>query len=156
MADPGETRLLLQAQADVAAESMGIILECWERLDQERRGLTAAEVIHRLKEESPVDPPAWYADLTDAIIALVGKLDARLLGNKLRSYRRRIFQGRFIDHAGAAQRAVRWAVFSAKEFSRRPEKTHETHQTHDRKSECSESRESLPAKGEAGPYAEGF
>ena len=97
-----------------------------------------------------------YADLTDALVALLGKLDARLLGNRLRSYRRRIFQGRFIDHAGTVQRAVRWAVFYAKEFSRRPEETHETHQTHDGQSECSESRESLSAKGEAGPYAEGF
>jgi hypothetical protein len=156
MPDPGETRLLLQAHADVAAESMGIILECWESLDPERRGLTAAEVIQRLTEDSPTDRPAYYADLTDALVALLGKLDARLLGNRLRSYRRRIFQGRFIDHAGTVQRAVRWAVFYAKEFSRRPEETHETHQTHDGQSECSESRESLSAKGEAGPYAEGF
>src|SRR5207253_2424876 len=63
--DPGETRLLLQAQADVAAESMAVILTCWERLDPDRRGLTAAEVIHRLyKDKDQLAHAAdYYADL---------------------------------------------------------------------------------------------
>jgi hypothetical protein len=138
--DPGETRVLLQAQADVAAESMGIILACWARIDVERRGLTAAEVIHQLyKGEPPADPPDYYADLRDALEALLGKPDARALGNRLRSYRRRIFDGRFIDQAGTEKRAARWAVFPAAEFRRRPEKTHHTHHTHPAGGECGES-----------------
>jgi hypothetical protein len=128
--DPGETRLLLQAQADVAAESMGVVLGCWEQLDHERRGLTAAEVIQRLKETPPADSPDHHADLSDALTALLGKLDARLLGNKLRSYRRRIFGGRFIDQAGTHNRAARWAAYPAEAFRRRAERTHETHDTH--------------------------
>src|SRR5262249_53126029 len=45
MPDPGETRLLLQEQADVAGESMGVILACLEKLDPEQQGKTAAEII---------------------------------------------------------------------------------------------------------------
>ena len=97
--DPGETRLLLQESADITAESMGVLLSAWECMDPEQSGLTSAEVIERLK--SPPSPaPDWYADLRDAVEALVGRLDARALGTRLRSYRRRVFAGRFLDQAG--------------------------------------------------------
>jgi hypothetical protein len=128
--DPGQTRLLLQEQADVTAESMSVILACWARLDPHRRGLTAAEVIHRLYKEVWVHPPEFHTDLRDALEALLGKPDARRLGNLLRSYRRRLFQGRYIDQTGSAQRAARWAVFPAEELRRRGKKTHKTHKTH--------------------------
>lgn len=146
--DPGTTRLLLQEQADVAAESMAVVLSCWERLDPDRRGLTAAEVIHRLFKESPPDPPDYFADFRDALEALLGKPDARGLGTRLRSYRRRVFRGRFIDQAGAEQRAARWAVFPAGEFRGRGKDTHHTHHTHPGAgpaSECSECGECVPA-----------
>jgi hypothetical protein len=113
--DPGQTRLLLQESADVTAESMGVLLSAWERMDAERNGLTSAEVIERLK--SPPSPaPDWYADLRDAVEALVGRLDARALGTRLRSYRRRVFAGRFLDQAGRAHRAARWVVYPAEAF----------------------------------------
>jgi hypothetical protein len=139
--DPGDTRLLLQEQADVAAEAMNVILACWERLDPERRGLTAAEVLHRLHQASPDDPPDYYADLRDALEALLGKPDARSLGTKLRSYRRRVFGDRFLDQTGTQQRAARWAVFPAQEFSHRLQHTHQTHDTHSTGSAGSECRE---------------
>jgi hypothetical protein len=143
--DPGETRLLLQAQADVAAESMAVLLACWEKLDPERGGLTAAAVIHRLYKQPPESPPDFHADLKDALEALLGKPDARGLGNRLRTFRRRVFQGRFIDQAGTEQRAARWAVYPATEFRRRSAKTHRTHETHPLRSESRESGESVPA-----------
>jgi hypothetical protein len=150
--DPGETRLLLQKQADVAAESMTVILACWEFLDPDRRGLTAAEVIHQLYKEPPAHPPEFHSDLRDALEALLGKPDSRALGNKLRSYRRRVFQGRFIDQAGSEQRAARWAVYPATDFRRRPKDTHQTHQTHSDGSEAGESGESvLAGAGSARP-----
>jgi hypothetical protein len=149
--DPAETRRLLQEQADVAAESMAIILECLERLDPLRRGLTAAEIIQRVSNAPPENLPALCAELRDALEALLGKLDARLLGNRLRTYRRRIFDGRFIDQAGTQQRAVRWAVFPAAAFHSRPEETHHTHQTHPAGSESGESGESFPAEAAVGP-----
>jgi hypothetical protein len=128
--DPGETRLLLQEQADVAVENMAVVLACWEQMDPERRGMTAAEVVQLLYKQPPPSPPPYHADLKAALEALIGKPDTRTLGNRLRSYRRRLFRGRFIDQAGTEQRAARWAVFPAGEFHRRPAKTHDTHRTH--------------------------
>lgn len=128
--DPAETRLLLQEHADVAAESMAGLLAGLEHIDPKRQGVTAAEIVQRLHDAATGE----HADLRDAVEGLIGKLDARLLGNKLRTYRRRIFRGRFIDQAGTYRRSARWAVFAASEFSR------------------SQQRE----RQEFGPYAEGF
>src|SRR5262249_49129423 len=85
--DPGETRLVLQEPADVAAESMAVILACWEQMDPDRQGLTSAEVVHRLYKEPPVPAPDYYTDLKDALEALLGKPDGQRLGYRLRSYR---------------------------------------------------------------------
>jgi hypothetical protein len=156
--DPAETRMLLQEEADVAAESMAVILNCWEQLDPQRQGLTAAEVID-LVRNAPVDwPPNHHRDLKDALETLLGRLDARLLGNRLRGYRRRIFCDRFIDWTGEKQRAKRWAVFPAAAFRERAEKTHETRETHsaeppgtargDRNGECGDFGESVSPNGQ--------
>jgi hypothetical protein len=146
MPDPGETRLLLQEQADVAAENMGVTLACLEKLDREQQGKTATEIIQWCREPGP-DPPDYHADLKDALEGLLGKLDARVLGNKLRSYRRRIFEGRYVDQAGTRQRAARWAVYPAAQFWHGGKKTHQTHYTHPPESECSEFRESFYPEG---------
>ena len=108
--DPGETRYLLQAEADVTAEAMGLLLLCWEKLDPNRQGLTAAEVIDRIFKRGQESPESWHPEMRAAIESLVGRGDSRALGIKLRSYRRRIFQGRYIDQAGINHRAVRWAA----------------------------------------------
>jgi hypothetical protein len=138
--DPGETRLLLQEQADVAAESMGVLLQCWEQIDSERRGLTTAEVVEMCK-----NPPAGLAaisvDLREALEGLLGKLEARALGTKLRSYRRRVFQGRFIDQVGKEHRAARWVVCPADQFRRGVKHTPLTHHTPLAGGECGESGE---------------
>jgi hypothetical protein len=93
--DPGETRYLLQEQADITAEAMSLLLSCWEQMDPDRQGLTAAEVIDRLFRHPPESPPAWHAEMRAAVESLVGRGDSRALGNRLRTYRRRIFRGRF-------------------------------------------------------------
>src|SRR5262249_29908641 len=72
--DPGETRLLLQASADVTAECMSVLLECLEQMDPGRRGLTAAEIVQCYKQ--PPEPrPDWHADLMAALEMLLGKPD---------------------------------------------------------------------------------
>jgi len=149
--DPAETRTLLQKQSDVAAENMAIVLAYWEKLDPQRQGLTSAEVIDLLYKNPPVSPPDYHADLKSALEALLGKPESRGLGNRLRTYRRRIFQGRFFDHVGTEQRAARWAVFPATQFHDRLKKTHDTHQTHalwTSESESGESSESFSLDGE--------
>jgi hypothetical protein len=108
--DPGETRLLLRDQSDVLAEGMGMLLECWERMDPDRRGLTAAEVIRTYKDP-PNPTPNWHGNLAAALENTLGRPESRNLGNKLRAVRRRLFGGRFIDRAGHEHRAIRWAVY---------------------------------------------
>jgi hypothetical protein len=131
--DPGETRLLLQVQADVTAEGMDLLLECWERMDPERRGLTAAQVIATLyppaRDKPASPPPEYHADMRAAVEQLVGRSDSRALGNTLRRYRRRIFGGRFIDQAGKDHSAARWAVFNAADFGPGRKMTPQTPQT---------------------------
>jgi hypothetical protein len=156
--DPRETCQLLQDTADVPAESMGLLLQCWECMDEGRQGLTAADVIDRLYKNPPKPAPDWHTDMRAAVEALVGKADSRLLGNKLRSYRRRVFQGRFIDKAGEQRRAACWAVFPAGQFRNGVNETHKTHHTHTAGTpppppgagECGESCESFSAGAESG------
>ena len=126
-----------------------MLLECWARMDPERQGLTAAEVVERLYSKGAQTPaPDYHAPMKAAVDSLVGKGDSRLLGNKLRVFRRRIFQGRYIDHAGKEHKAVRWAVFSAAEFRVRPDMTPHTPQTPLRErdpGECGESFSNVDA-----------
>jgi hypothetical protein len=154
--DPGETRYLLQGQADVTAEAMSLLLCCWEQMDPERQGLTAAEVIDRLFRHPPDASPAWHAEMRAAVESLVGRGDSRALGNRLRSYRRRIFRGRFIDQAGTERRAARWVVRPASEFRRPAGKDSPNSQDSPpdaagggRPGESCESCESFPANGRA-------
>jgi hypothetical protein len=155
--DPGETRYLLQAQADITAEAMSLLLCCWEQMDPDRKGLTAAEVIDRLFKRPQESPPAWHAEMRAAVESLVGCGDSRALGNRLRSFRRRIFRGRFIDQAGTEHRAARWVVRPASEFRRPTEK--DSPDSHDspfdaagggEPGESCESGESFSANGRAG------
>jgi hypothetical protein len=125
MPDPGETRILLQDQADFAAEAMGILLSCWQELDPDRRGLTTSEVIDRLRSDQ--HPTEADSNCRAAIETLVGKLDARSLGYKLRQYRRRNFGGKFFDRAGAMRRAIRWAVYTQNEFASELKHPHHPH-----------------------------
>jgi hypothetical protein len=117
--DPGEGRLSLQGSCDEKSEAMRVLIECWQKMDKDRRGITAAAVMHRLCHEQHTEPPndRYYADMRGAVETLVGKADSRLLGYYLRSYRRRVFDGKFFDHAGAEHKLIRWAVFPAEQFA---------------------------------------
>jgi hypothetical protein len=120
LADPAEARVQLQEQSDTVAENMAVLLSCWERMDPDQRGLTAADVMNRLyprkeKDNAPA-PPDWYGEMRSAIEGLVNRADSRSLGNKLRLFRRRVIGGRYLDHAGKEHQATRWAVFSAASF----------------------------------------
>jgi hypothetical protein len=118
--DPAATRIRLQEQSDTATDGMVVLLDCWAKMDPPRRGLTAAEVVEQL-EDGHVSHPDWHADMRAAIEGVAGKLDSRALGNRLRSFRRRVFGGFFLDRAGTARRAVRWAVYPASAFREVPQ-----------------------------------
>ncbi len=117
--DPGLTRMLLQERSDTVGECMQGILLGWEQMDPEKRGLTAAEVLQQLYPRQTRDahtPPPWHADFRAALESLLGKPDTRALGTKLRSYRRRLFGGRYIDRLGTEHQAVKWVVRRKTEF----------------------------------------
>jgi hypothetical protein len=119
--DPGRTRLLLQERSDTLAECMTAILAGWEQMDPERQGLTAAEVVQKLYPRPTRDAPTpqpWHGDFRSALESLLGKPDARALGTRLRSYRRRLFAGKYIDRVGTEHQAAKWGVYDRKEFQR--------------------------------------
>lgn len=77
-------------------------------LDPAGRGLTAAEVVARLKAD-PV--PDELADARAGVEELCGKLCGRALGYKFRHFQRRNFGGRMIDKAGSdGHKTNRWTV----------------------------------------------
>jgi hypothetical protein len=139
---------------------MALVLSCWEQLDPDRKGLTAAEVIqllykqpHRRGESGesgesfPPQPENCHADLKDALEALLGKPDARGLGNRLRSYRRRVFRGRYFDRVSVRHHAARWAVFPVRDFGRGVKMTPQTPNTPPGGGESGESGECFSADG---------
>jgi hypothetical protein len=107
--DPGDARLALQSAADRDAGAMAVLLGRLRATDPDRRGRGTADLVELAKAD---------ADLRAAVEDLAGRLDARQLGYKLRSFKRRLFGGWFLDHAGAAGGAVRWAAFPADAFRR--------------------------------------
>ncbi len=109
--DPGETRLALQTNADRDALAMTAMINSLERMDPDRRGVTAAEIIDAVrKPDGP--PPEWFADLKSAVEELCGKLDGRTLGYRFRQFARRNFDGKILDRAPcvSATNSVRWVV----------------------------------------------
>jgi hypothetical protein len=119
--DPGETRIQLQESSDAEATAMRMLLAAWEKMDTAGRGYTAARVVNVLYADPSLNPPDWRGEMKVAIETLTDCNDARrlarLLGYKLRTYQRRIFDGRFLDNVGEGSRAgVLWVVRSAKDF----------------------------------------
>ncbi len=108
--DPGDTRGQLQSASDRDAAAMLDLLAGWEKLDT-GGGLTAAEVVAKLRDEK--DAADWLLDLRAAVEELCGKLDGRALGNKLRHFKRRNFNGKMIDAPPGGKHANRWRVFPA-------------------------------------------
>jgi Domain of unknown function (DUF3854) len=125
--DPAETREELATQADDVAERMMLVIQVWEKLDPDQLGLTAAKVV---KEISPpplgTTPTRTLPDGADELRAMLqdknGIVTSYKLGLMLRSYRRRIFGGKYLDLVGTEKRAGKWTVFPASMF-RQPTQT---------------------------------
>ena len=105
--DPGLTRVALQTAADRNAIAMTTLLRALQRIDPDRQGLTASEIVEQARNHS---------DLRAAVEDLAGRLDTRPLGYALRSFARRNFEGLFLDNAATTGGGVRWAAFPISEF----------------------------------------
>jgi hypothetical protein len=90
-----------------------------------------SDVTKRYMDKKATEPaPAHILDLNESIEAMVGRLDAKGLGYKLRSHRRRNFNGKYLDVPSTSKRAARWAVFHAHEFSTGQSHPHHPHHPH--------------------------
>ena len=117
--DPGDTREALQSAADQDAGAMTTIVNGLERMNPDRRGLTAAEIVGRLT--GTYDTPDWICEMRSAAEDLCRKLDPRALGLKFRHFKRRNFGGKMLDAAGEDRvSGNRWAVFPASRSASRP------------------------------------
>lgn len=108
--DPGDTREELLGRADREAIALGDLLRAVSQLDPERRGLFAGDIIKAAEGNGA---------LRTAVEELAGRLDARRLGYKLRSFARRVVDGLFFDKAGESGDGARWAVYPKEKFDSR-------------------------------------
>jgi hypothetical protein len=110
--DPGETRLKLQTGSDRDAATMTALIECMERFDRTKHGVTTAEIIDEIRNKDSKDK-LLQSDLKSAVEELCGRVDGRALGYKLRHFARRNFGGKMIDKASVGgHNANRWVVVS--------------------------------------------
>jgi len=109
LADPGETRQELQSNSDRDATAMQTILRGMLQLDASGRGLTAADIIGKLKD-LPDSPPEWMSEMRSAVEELCERLDSRKLSIHLRSFKRRNFAEMKLDVAGEKNGSNRWLV----------------------------------------------
>ena len=84
LVDPGETRVVIQEQADETARGLRMLLIALETIDSGRNGLTTAEIIDAGYGENSPHPSTVREMLRDAIDSLAGKPEPRKLGNRLR------------------------------------------------------------------------
>ena len=107
--DPGETREAMQSNSDRDAATMETILRGMLTLDEQSRGLTAADIIGKLKE-LPKSPPEYLTEMRSAVEELCGRLDGRSLAYKLRSFKHRNFAGMRLTACGEKNGSNRWTV----------------------------------------------
>jgi hypothetical protein len=147
LSDPGKTRQLLQDRSDVEAEALASLLDGWDQMDAQGQGLTTDVVIKKLypKDKDAAQEP-YYAEFREAIETLGGRHDVTSLGYVLRSHKRRIVDGRYLDKASANRRCNRWVVRRAAEFhtpvSEQEDIVHAVHTVHESASSKGASRSS--------------
>jgi hypothetical protein len=127
--DPATASADLHERADLAGEHMRALLAAWHELDDKGEGLTAGDVIERIraasdKKSRPLDPPpAALLEIKEALEGMSCRLEGPSLGYRLRKHARRIFAGFFVERAGKAagrNYGVRWIVRPASELRRGP------------------------------------
>jgi hypothetical protein len=109
MPDPARARDLFQAEADCEADDLRAFLTAWQSADPYGDGMTVATAVEKAKGTNE-------GDLKSAIENLVGNLDSRKLGNKLRRIKRRVIGGLFFQKVDEVQHAGKWAVRTADRF----------------------------------------
>ena len=118
--DPAAARGELRARADPLGDAMAALLRGISEIDPHRRGVTASDIIVNYHTQ-PYPPPAWHRDFKSALHVLLPKVEPQPLGYKLRSCRRRLYGGFFLDAVGGGGRSESgnlWAAFPADQFQK--------------------------------------
>lgn len=117
--DPAETRRALMDSADSDASGLAALLSGWEDMDPSRTGVTASELLQRLKndryEAQERNQEERLVRLREALLELCpgrnGDLpDARRLGYQLRHFRGRVVGGRKLDQTLDRNGIATWSV----------------------------------------------
>jgi hypothetical protein len=100
--DPCATRAKLAEQADTTTDALGQLIAAIKQYDVFNRGVIVSEMLGRLyaKDNRPTDEPdnAMRAALENLVGCAPGKVPSpRQVGIKLRSFRRRVVGGHYID-----------------------------------------------------------
>jgi hypothetical protein len=100
--DPCATRAKLAEQSDTTADALGQLIAAWKAYDFTGAGIIVSDLLNRLypKEYQPRDEEscAMRAALENVVGSPPGKVpSARQVGNKLRSFRRRVNGGAYLD-----------------------------------------------------------
>jgi hypothetical protein len=118
--DPCLTRARLNEMADTAHDALTQMVDAAQQYDPHNLGFVVSEIVSRLyaREFPPIDPPS--VAMRSALEALVGSPPGkppmvRAIGNRLRSFRRRVVSDRYldIDHSRRNSAGATWRVFSA-------------------------------------------
>jgi hypothetical protein len=119
--DPCLTRVRLAESADTTADALGQLIDAWGAIDPHGCGVVVSELLARLypaeMQYQPRDDDsiAMRAAIENATGCPPGKTPSnRQVGNKLKTFRRRVVDGRFLDTDGTkTKHGVRWRVYSA-------------------------------------------
>lgn len=114
--DPCLTRTRLVESADTTADALAQLVSAWKRYDVDLGGFVVAELLNTLypTQNAPDDEAsvAMRAALENLVNCPAGKKpSARLLGNRLRKFRRRVVDGVFLDtDATRGEQGMRWRL----------------------------------------------
>lgn len=119
MPDPRDCCMEIRATMDITNSSLAELLRWWEAIDPDNAGLTTSEFMKRITDDFSTDCHE-ARELVEGL--LHGKPTAANLGYKLRTIRRRILGGRYIDMAEkTGHHASRWIVRQADSISQQRE-----------------------------------
>ena len=118
LADPGENREKLTSDANSKLEALRRLLANWETIDHQGKGVTAGEIIHRVSEVSHTTSGAEifsFPEARDAVREFAPGKDGAMpdsarLGLRLKQYRQRVVDGKFLESEKSRANSTIWKV----------------------------------------------
>lgn len=123
--DPCLTRTKLVEAADTTADTLTQVIDAWGKFDSWNNGVVVAEMLNRLYPAEITNQSRHEPDVSmrAAIETMVGSPPGktptnRQVANKLRSYRRRVIGGQYLDYDDTKRSSGRvWRLHGSREQS---------------------------------------